>query len=147
MWLRSEFDPGHFTASGFVASPDGRSMLLIHHGRLDRWLQPGGHFEAGDRSVEHAARREVEEETGVIEMRRLGTGLVRIDAHPIPARTEEPAHTHIDLGIGFIAESEAIGPIDEVLEARWVPFDDLDGYGVDEAVVAGSLFLQTILGR
>ncbi|MGB5566420.1 MAG: hypothetical protein WBN93_08820, partial [Acidimicrobiia bacterium] len=28
---RDRFDPGHFTASGFVVSPDGSSLLLIHH--------------------------------------------------------------------------------------------------------------------
>lgn len=147
MWRRTDFDPGHFTASGFVASPTGGSMLLVHHGRLGRWLQPGGHFEVQDTSVEVAARREVGEETGVTRLTRLGTGLVRIDAHPIPARSDEPAHLHIDLGIGFIAESDAIGPIDEVLDARWVPFDELDRYQVDDPVKAGSAFLRTILNQ
>lgn len=120
-------------------------MLLVHHGRLERWLQPGGHFEPEDTSVEVAARREVGEETGVVNLTRLGSGLVRIDAHPIPARPAEPAHIHIDLGIGFIAESDAIGPINEVLDARWVPFDAVDRYEVDDSVKAGSAFLQSML--
>jgi len=85
-WHRSAFEPGHFTASGFVASPDGSSLLLIHHGKLDRWLQPGGHFEEIDASVEAAAKREVLEETGVGNLTRIGSALVRIDAHPIPER-------------------------------------------------------------
>ncbi len=85
-WPRNEFSPGHFTASGFVGSPDGTSLLLIHHGRLHRWLQPGGHMEAGDATVEAAARREVAEETGIADLVRLGHGLLRIDAHPIPER-------------------------------------------------------------
>ncbi|MEN8041330.1 MAG: hypothetical protein ABFR95_07475, partial [Actinomycetota bacterium] len=52
MWPRSEFEPGHFTASGFVTSPDGEALLLIHHGKLDRWLQPGGHIDPEDASVD-----------------------------------------------------------------------------------------------
>ena len=146
MWPRSEFEPGHFTASGFVASPDGRSMLLVHHGRLDRWLQPGGHFEWEDNTVEDASRREVGEETGVTALTRLGIGLVRVDAHSIPARTDEPAHIHIDLGLAFVAESDHIGPIEEVLDARWVPFDEFHRYDLDEAVMVGSAHIRELLG-
>lgn len=134
MWRRSEFDPGHFTASGFVLSPDRSSILLIHHAKLKRWLQPGGHFEADDHTVESAARREIAEETGLTGIEAVGSGLVRIDAHPIPARSDEPAHTHIDLGVGFVATEREIAAVDEILDARWVAFDELIAYGVDEAV-------------
>ncbi len=138
MWPRSEFEPGHFTASGFVISPDGLSLLLIHHGKLDRWLQPGGHIDPEDATVEDAARREIFEETGVGGLVRVGSSLMRIDAHEIPERGIEPAHLHIDLGLGFRATTSDIGPIDEVIDARWVVFDDLDAYDVDEALGAGA---------
>lgn len=117
-------------------------MLLIHHGRLGRWLQPGGHIEADDATVEDAARREIGEETGITDLRRVGSGILRIDAHPIPPRGEEPAHTHIDLGIGFIAGTDQIGPITEVLDAAWVRFDDLDRFDADDAVGRGATTLR-----
>ncbi len=145
MWSRSEFDPGHFTASGFVASPDGNAVLLIHHGKLDRWLQPGGHIEACDAIVEDAVRREVFEETGVRDLLRLGSSLVRIDAHIIPERGSEPEHTHIDLAMGFVAPNDAIGPLDEVKDARWVRFEDLDTYDVDTGVLGGAAVLRTLM--
>jgi 8-oxo-dGTP pyrophosphatase MutT (NUDIX family) len=144
-WARAEFEPGHFTASGFVASPDGGSLLLIHHAKLGRWLQPGGHFEAIDASVEDAARREVLEETGVGALTKIGSALVRIDAHPIPARGDEPGHTHFDLGVGFQASTTHIGPLDEVLDARWVRFEDLEAYEVDEALLGGARTLADSL--
>lgn len=145
MWPRNEFDPGHFTASGFVSSPDTRSLLLIHHGRLGRWLQPGGHIEVEDGSVEEAARREVAEETGIGDLDRIGDGIIRIDAHPIPARPDEPAHVHIDLGIGFIARTFHIGPLAEVLDAAWVPFADLAAFDTDDAVRRGADALCALL--
>ncbi len=145
MWPRSEFDPGHFTASGFVASPDGKALLLIHHGKLDRWLQPGGHMEAVDGCVEDAARREVLEETGVGDLVRIGSSLVRIDAHTIPERGDEPEHIHIDLAVGFISPNDAIGPLDEVKDACWVRFEDLDDYDVDGGVLGGVDALRRLL--
>ena len=138
MWPRSEFDPGHFTASGFVISPDRDALLLIHHGKLDRWLQPGGHIENHDTTIEAAARREVQEETGVGNLQLVGTALIRIDAHEIPERGSEPGHVHIDLGVGFRATSFEIGPLDEVLDAKWVRFDELARYDVDDALEAGA---------
>lgn len=137
MWPRGEFDPGHFTASGFVLSPDRESLLLILHGKLDRWLQPGGHIERDDISVEAAARREIEEETGLAAVSRVGSDLARIDAHLIPQRGSEPRHIHIDLAVGFVAETDALGPFDEVLDARWVPLGGLADYDVDDAVLSG----------
>lgn len=138
MWPRSEFDPGHFTVSAFVLSPDRESLLLVHHQKLGRWLQPGGHFESEDRSIEDAARREVLEETGVSDLRLLGSTLMRIDVHQIPRHEDEPPHLHIDLGIGFHAGSHDIGPIDEVIEARWIPLGELQSFDVDAALMGGA---------
>lgn len=145
MWERSQFEPGHFTASGFVASPDGGSILLVEHRRLGRWLQPGGHFEPGDGSVDAAARREIGEETGVRGLRPLTPQLLRIDAHPIPARHDEPPHVHVDLAMAYRAPNADIGPIDEVLDARWVPFDQLVSVDTDDAVRSGAAALRSLV--
>jgi 8-oxo-dGTP pyrophosphatase MutT (NUDIX family) len=141
MWTRSEFDPGHFTASGFVASPDHSSLLLFHHGTLRRWLRPGGHLESEDLTIEDSARREIAEETGLSEIDRVGTSLMRVDAHPIPERGPEPGHIHIDLALGFVARTDDIAVVDEILDARWVPFDRLGEYDVDSAVTHGAATL------
>lgn len=137
-WMRSHFDPGHFTSSGFVVSPSGDSVLLILHGKLHRWLQPGGHMEAEDSSAEAAARREILEETGIGDLRSLKDGPVRIDVHEISERDDELTHLHFDLGFGFQAANDRIGPLEEVVEAEWVKFEDLDQCDVDDAVRNGA---------
>jgi len=127
---RNGFDPGHLTASGLVLSDDRTLVLLVHHRRLARWLQPGGHVDPEDASPDAAARREVEEETGIGRLLPRG-GLVDVDVHPIPARGEEPAHHHFDLRFGYVTTDTRITPADEVHDARWVAFGRLSDFDVD----------------
>ena len=138
---RDRFSPGHFTASGFVVSPDESSLLLIHHRRLDRWLQPGGHIDPEDASPIAAAAREVTEETGVV-VEPILPDLIDLDIHSIPPRIPEPAHEHFDLRFAFRAMNEALVPADEVHDAVWVPWEDLDAYVVDASVTRATAALR-----
>jgi 8-oxo-dGTP pyrophosphatase MutT (NUDIX family) len=141
---RNRFAPGHFTASGFVVSPDGSSLLLIHHRRLGRWLQPGGHIDPEDTSPIRAAAREVREETGV-ETTPLDEGLIDIDIHRIPARAPEPDHEHFDLRFAFRARTVELVDDVEVLDAAWVRWDDLGAYDVDESLLRAVEALRRVV--
>ena len=120
---RFHFDPGHFTASGFVLSPDRLSLLLVHHTKLEKWLQPGGHVETGDADVESAARREVVEETGLSDLELLG--LLDIDIHRFPKRGDEPAHDHLDVRFGYLARAAGATAGDGTTEVRWFPLQEV----------------------
>jgi 8-oxo-dGTP pyrophosphatase MutT (NUDIX family) len=132
---RSTFEPGHFTASAFVLAPDRRRVLLIHHRKLERWLQPGGHFEVSDGSVFEAARREVSEETGLTDLTQLRDGLFDVDVHPIPPLGAEPAHEHFDLRVALVSASEALAAGAEVKSARWFGLDEITEHLSDASVV------------
>ncbi len=96
---------GHFTGSGLVMSEDGAAVLLLHHTKLQRWLQPGGHGEPGERQGEIVAAREVAEETGLEP--RLHPTAPRpfdVDIHTIPARKLDPEHEHLDVRYLFVAD-------------------------------------------
>ena len=86
---------GHFTGSSWLVSADGARVLLMHHRKLDRWLQPGGHAD-GDADLARVALREAEEETGLAGLRVEGD-IFDIDRHRIPARANEPEHWHYDV--------------------------------------------------
>ena len=55
----------HFTASALVVDEACNKVCLVAHAKLGRLLQPGGHVEATDISLEAAALREAREETSL----------------------------------------------------------------------------------
>lgn len=122
-WNRDRFEPGHLTASAFVLHPDGSAVALIHHAKLDRWLQPGGHVEHDDVSHESAARREVAEECLIDSVDTIGP--IDLDTHRFPARGGQPAHLHFDLRWAFVAHRGQMGAGDGTLAVRWVPLAEM----------------------
>lgn len=118
---------GHVTGSAWVATPDRRRALLVHHRKLGRWLQPGGHAD-GDGHIERVALREAMEETGLddLALHVAEGGLVPLDVdiHPIPARGTEPAHFHHDVRFLVIATGELTPRASEESHAvRWFEVD------------------------
>lgn len=142
---RDHFAPGHVTASAFVLSPDGASILLIEHSKLHRWLQPGGHVEPGDASMLAAAQREVAEEVGLEGLPSvLGHALLDVDVHEIPARKTDPAHQHHDVRFLLQAPTLEVVAGTDALAARWVPLTAVREEASDESVMRA---VRKILAR
>ena len=136
---RSHFEPGHFTASAFVLSPDRRDLVLIHHKKLGIWVQPGGHIEPSDGDLLGSARREVLEEVGLAELEAISGGagslLFDVDIHSIPARKADPAHEHFDVRFAFVAKTRKLVHSEEVADLRWVPLHEVEQMGTDQSVL------------
>lgn len=124
---RHHFEPGHVTASAFVVDPSTRRVLLHHHRRLDRWLQMGGHLDAGE-DVVAAALREAHEESGLPDLRLLTERPFDLDVHHIPAGKGEPDHLHFD--VRFLVATEmpdhAALADEESLDLAWLDLDEAD---------------------
>jgi 8-oxo-dGTP pyrophosphatase MutT (NUDIX family) len=139
--LRSQL-LGHLTGSAFVLDPARERILLLHHRRLDRWLQPGGHGE-GETEPLQIALREVEEETGLAAA-QLATldgrpaaeaRLFDVDIHRIPARPGEPEHDHLDLRFAFVAVAGAQARLSsESKGLAWIPLREQPA-GADAALL------------
>lgn len=87
---------GHFTGSAWLVSADGQRALLMHHRKLGRWLQPGGHAD-GDSDLAAVALKEAQEESGLPSLRVQDGNIFDLDRHWIPARGEVPGHWHYDV--------------------------------------------------
>ncbi len=120
---RDHFAPGHVTGSAFVASPDG-CLLLIHHRRLGRWLQPGGH-DAGEHDPLATALREAREETALPDLRPVSCAILDVDVHTIPPGRGEPSHLHLD--VRYLLVTDRPGAIAaDADEATGIGWFDLD---------------------
>lgn len=131
-FARSQFEPGHFTASAFVLH--GANVLLIWHAKLHRWLQPGGHVDATDASLADAASRELREEAGIV---AVAAGLLDLDIHPIPAnpKKNEPVHEHFDVRFLFRVNDASAVAGDDALDVKWVPIAQVTAADTDESVI------------
>ena len=120
-------EPGHVCVTCWVVTPDGTRLLLVHH-RVLGWSVPGGHVEAGE-SPWAAARRELEEETGL----SIGTHpdvdpaptLVHVGGYPDTDRG--PAHRHWFLG--YLVRSDASAALSD---GQWFAVDALPDDALDD---------------
>ena len=87
--------PGHITGSAWIVDPGRTQTLLVHHAKLNKWVQPGGHAD-GDANLVRVALREAEEESGLRDL-VAEPDIFDLDRHRIPARGDEPEHWHYDV--------------------------------------------------
>jgi 8-oxo-dGTP pyrophosphatase MutT (NUDIX family) len=129
---------GHLTASSVVVALEGDRVLLLHHRKLERWLQPGGHGDPGETSGEAVALREALEETGLrVRLHPRAPRPLDVDVHDIPARGDEPAHQHLDLRYLVMApeKAEASRCLEETNDLRWFAWDELHALALDAGLL------------
>ncbi len=125
---------GHFTASAWLVDATGERVVLMHHRKLDRWLQPGGHAD-GDRDLARVALREAGEESGLVGL-VLEPEIFDLDRHWIPQRSDVPGHWHYDVRYVIRATgSDAFVINEESLALAWREIATLgDEPGLDPSI-------------
>jgi 8-oxo-dGTP pyrophosphatase MutT (NUDIX family) len=130
---------GHITGSAWIVSPDRQQVVLIHHRKLDRWFQPGGHAD-GNPDVAAVALQEAQEETGLQTLSLIhapgeSSTIFDVDVHPIPERGNVPTHLHYD--IRFLIQAnphEPFGYSDEIKDVCWVYIKEIIRFSDEESI-------------
>ncbi len=115
---------GHVTGSAWIVNGDTSRAVLVHHAKLNRWLQPGGHCD--DQSdVLRVALREAEEETGLMVV-PIHSRIFDIDVHSIPEYWNTPQHWHYDVRFLLRADDAFVPRLSsESRDVRWVRIEEI----------------------
>jgi 8-oxo-dGTP pyrophosphatase MutT (NUDIX family) len=125
----------HFTASALVIDADCARTCLVEHAKLGRLLQPGGHIEPVDESIEAAALREATEETRLaLDFHPAAPRPFDLDVHEIPARPDEPAHFHLDVRYLLV------GSGDPCAGAAWYAYGEASEGSVARLIAKARLY-------
>lgn len=125
----------HFTASAFVIDAECARVCLVEHAKLGRLLQPGGHIESDDVSLEAAALREATEETQLdLDFHPDAPRPFDLDIHQIPERPGEPAHFHLDVRYLLVGAGEPCAG------AAWYAFGEAGDGSVERLTAKAALY-------
>lgn len=126
---------GHLTASAWIVNADRTKALLLHHRKLNKWIQPGGHAD-GEFDLLSVALREAKEESGLARIRPLSFDVFDIDIHEIPPWQDIPRHLHYDVRFLFEAdEREPLNHNEESNALRWIELNALSSCTDEESVL------------
>lgn len=125
-----------FTASALIIHKN--RILLLHHKKLDTWLQPGGHIELNE-DPEETLWREIKDETGLTKnhltiIEPLVNRPRTSDSKQLPLPFDmnvfnygdHPTHKHIDICYLLISDTDQIKVSSESNDIKWFTESELD---------------------
>jgi 8-oxo-dGTP pyrophosphatase MutT (NUDIX family) len=132
---------GQITGSAWIVNKERTKVLLIHHKKLNKWLQIGGHIEDSDQTIEETILREVKEESGLTNVKLLSSSIYDIDIHTITQKKEIAEHLHFDIRLIVEAdENEILIPQDEeILDIKWYPLHEVQNLAESNASINQSM--------
>ena len=126
---------GHITGSAWIIDETKQYALLMHHQKLDRWFQPGGHAD-GETNILEVAIKEATEETGLSTIKTLSNSIFDVDIHLIPENKKEAAHFHYDIRFLFEADKETALKINsESKELKWIKLAEIKNFNNSESMM------------
>lgn len=125
----------HVTGSAWIMNREGTHTLMMHHKKLDKWFQPGGHCD-GDPDVMAVAAKEALEETGVT-VEPVSTAVFDVDHHVIPESKGVPEHIHYDIRFLFRADkvTDELPANPEAKSVRWIPLEEVENYNSTPSIM------------
>lgn len=118
---------GHVSGSAWVLNPARTHVFLLHHRKLNMWLQPGGHAD-NNHDIVDVALSETAEESGAdpSHVRLLSERIFDVDVHSVHETALEARHDHYD--IRFLVELDDSLPLRgnrESFAVAWVPLHEV----------------------
>ena len=123
----------HMTASGWVVSPDRKSVLMIYHNIYNSWSWMGGHAD-GETDLLQVAQREIREESGIQNLKLLTPDIYSLEILTVDGHIKrgEYVSSHLHLNVTYLFEADPAQPLhvkpDENSGVAWIPISDLTSW-------------------
>ena len=120
----------HFTASAFVLNPSRTHTLMVHHNIYNSWSWTGGHAD-GNPKLFSVAKKELQEETGLTDVKAIQEELISIDILPVVGHMKNgkyvSAHLHFNVTYLFEVADDAPlnAKLDENSAVGWIAIEEL----------------------
>lgn len=127
----------HFTTSAWIVNKEKTKVLMIYHNIYNSWAWVGGHSD-GDEDLLHVIKKEIEEETGLVNLKQItnsiyGINIVTVDNH-IKRGKVVNSHLHFDVEYLFEADDTEKVRIkeDENSGVKWMDINKVLEYTSEE---------------
>jgi 8-oxo-dGTP pyrophosphatase MutT (NUDIX family) len=118
----------HFTTSAFVVNKNRDKLLMIYHNIYNSWGWVGGHAD-GDKDLFKVIKKEIEEETGVKNLKLIVDGIFSMEMIPVKGhiKKEKYVSPHVHISIDYLFETDEKEKLkikeDENSGVKWIPID------------------------
>lgn len=123
----------HMTSSAFVINKERDKVLMVHHNIYNSWSWTGGHMD-GDNDFLKVAIKELEEETGVTDIKVIKEEIFSLDVLPVKGHIKRGKYVspHLHLSVAYVFEAndeqELSVKEDENSGVKWIPLNKLKEY-------------------
>ena len=137
-WIKNEKDAflrenkiAHITASAWVVNKDRSKVLMVYHNIYHSWSWLGGHAD-GDEDVRRVIKKEIQEESGLTEVKFLSDELFSLEILTVDGHEKrgEYVSSHLHLNVTFLLEGDTEAPLavkpDENSRVDWIPADEIE---------------------
>lgn len=127
----------HITSSAFVVNKNRDKVLMIHHNIYNSWSWTGGHAD-GDSDLLKVAIKELEEETGVTDIKIISEDIFSLDVLQVKGHIKKGKYVapHLHLSVAYVLEANdeqcLVVKEDENSGVKWVELSKLEEYTKNE---------------
>ena len=120
----------HFSASAWVLNQNHTKILMIYHNIYHSWSWTGGHAD-GEANLLQVAVREVQEETGVQNIKVLSEDIFSLEILTVDGHEKRGKYvpSHLHLNVTYLLEADPSAQVhvkpDENSGVRWFPVEEV----------------------
>ena len=110
--LTRENDVAHITVSAWIVNLDRTKVLMAYHNIYQSWAWLGGHAD-GNPDVRQVIRKEIEEESGLTDIRFLTDDIFSLESLTVDGHEKRGTYisSHLHLNLTFLLEADEHLPL------------------------------------